>query len=39
MNIDSLKEILKEKDRDLEYLFYLRDKSKHIVDEFEFKKC
>ena len=39
MDIETLREILKEKDRDLEYFFYLKDKSKHIMDEFEIKKC
>ena len=39
MDAETLKEILKDKDRDFEELSYLKDKSKHIVDEFEFMNC
>ena len=39
MDIETLKEILKTKDRDLEHFFFLKDKSKHVVDEFELKEC
>ena len=39
MDIETLREILKGKDRDFEYFFFLKDKSKHILDEFEFKDC
>ena len=39
MEEETLKEILKQKESDIEPFFYLKDKSKHVVDEFEIKKC
>ena len=39
MEEETFKEILKLKESDMETFFYLKDKSKHLVDEFEIKKC
>ena len=39
MEEETFKEILKLKESDMETFFYLKDKSKHVVDEFEIKKC
>ena len=39
MDVEALKETLRENKKDLDYYYYLKEKSKHLINELERKDC